>query len=55
MTRQTATNFTGPLQFPYATAGTDVFMKEDVQVLAQATDPAYLSADGDHIVGAPPA
>src|SRR5499427_10231655 len=38
MTRQNATNFTAPLQFPYATAGTDVFMKEDVQVLAQAVD-----------------
>jgi len=38
MTRTTATNFTAPLQFPYATAGTDVFMKEDVQVLAQAVD-----------------
>src|SRR5262252_529729 len=38
MTRQNATNFTNPLQFPYANAGTDVFMKEDVQVLAQAVD-----------------
>src|SRR5262252_4977444 len=38
MTRQNATNFTAPLQFPYATAGTDVFMKEDVQILAQAVD-----------------
>src|SRR5215471_7603586 len=38
MTRQNATNFTAPLQFPYANAGTDVFMKEDVQVLAQAVD-----------------
>jgi len=38
MARTTATNFTGPLQFPYATAGTDIFKKEDVQILAQATD-----------------
>jgi hypothetical protein len=38
MTRQNATNFSGGLQFPYATAGTDLFMKEDVQVLAQAVD-----------------
>jgi len=36
--RSNATNFTGPLQFPYATAGTDIFKKEDVQVLAQAVD-----------------
>jgi hypothetical protein len=38
MARLTATNFTAPLQFPYATAGTDLFLKEDVQVLAQAVD-----------------
>jgi hypothetical protein len=38
MARQNATNFTGPLQFPYATAGTDIFRKEDVQTLAQAVD-----------------
>jgi hypothetical protein len=36
--RTTATNFTGPLQFPYATAATDVFHKEDIQTLAQAVD-----------------
>lgn len=38
MARTNATNFTGPLQFPYATAGTDIFRKEDVQTLAQAVD-----------------
>jgi len=38
MSRQNATNFTSPLQFPYATVGTDLFLKEDVQVLAQAVD-----------------
>jgi hypothetical protein len=38
MARSNATNFTGPLQFPYATAGTDIFRKEDVQTLAQAVD-----------------
>jgi hypothetical protein len=38
MARTTATNFTGVLQFPYATAGTDLFKKEDVQTLAQAVD-----------------
>jgi hypothetical protein len=38
MARQNATNFAGGLQFPYATAGTDIFKKEDVQVLAQAVD-----------------
>src|SRR5580765_5299194 len=36
--RQNATNFSGGLQFPYATAATDVFHKEDIQVLAQAVD-----------------
>jgi len=38
MTRTTATNYTGTLQFPYATAGTDLFHKEDVQTLALAVD-----------------
>jgi|SRR5215471_1177593 len=38
MARTTATNFTGALQFPYATAGTDLFKKEDVQTLALAVD-----------------
>src|SRR5215471_604311 len=38
MARLTATNFSGALQFPYATAGSDQFQKEDVQVLAQAVD-----------------
>ena len=38
MARTTATNFTGGLQFPYATAATDLFKKEDVQVVAQALD-----------------
>ena len=38
MTRQNATNFSGALQFPYATAATDSFKKEDVQTLAQAVD-----------------
>ena len=38
MARQNATNFTGPLQFPYATAAADLFKKEDVQTLALAVD-----------------
>jgi hypothetical protein len=38
MSRTTAANFSGGLAFPYATAGTDLFKKEDVQVLAQAVD-----------------
>jgi len=38
MTRQNAVNFSGALQFPYANAPTDLFKKEDVQILAQATD-----------------
>ena len=38
MARTNATNFSGGLQFPYATAATDIFKKEDVQVLAQAVD-----------------
>lgn len=45
MARTNATNFTGGLQFPYATAATDLFKKEDVQVLAQAVD------QHDHSVG----
>jgi len=38
MARTNATNFSGALQFPYATAGTDIFKKEDVQTLAHAVD-----------------
>lgn len=38
MARTTATNFTGPLQFPYATAATDIFLKGDIQTLALAVD-----------------
>jgi len=38
MARTNATNFSGGLQFPYATTGSDLFKKEDVQVLAQAVD-----------------
>lgn len=38
MARTTATNFSGGLQFPYATAATDLFKKEDIQTLAQAVD-----------------
>jgi len=38
MARTIATNFSGTLQFPYATAGTDAFKKEDVQTLALAVD-----------------
>src|SRR5215471_13621258 len=38
MARTNATNFAGALQFPYATAGTDLFRKEDVQTLALAVD-----------------
>jgi hypothetical protein len=38
MARTNATNFAGALQFPYATAATDLFKKEDIQTLAQAVD-----------------
>lgn len=38
MARTVATNFTGALQYPYATAAGDIFKKEDVQTLAQAVD-----------------
>ena len=38
MARTNTTNFSGGLQFPYATAGTDPFKKEDVQTLALAVD-----------------
>src|SRR5215471_9589974 len=38
MSRQNSTNFSGALQFPYANAPTDLFKKEDVQILALATD-----------------
>jgi hypothetical protein len=38
MARTNATNFSGALQFPYATAATDLFHKEDVQTLALAVD-----------------
>ena len=37
MARTSATNYTAQ-PFTYATAGTDIFKKEDVQVLAQAVD-----------------
>lgn len=49
MARTVATNFSGALQYPYATAGTDLFHKEDVQVLAQAVD------QHDHSAGKGPA
>ena len=38
MARTVATNFTGSLAFPYATAATDLFHKEDIQTLALAVD-----------------
>lgn len=38
MARTTSTNFTAGLDFTLATAGTDLFKKEDVEVLAQAVD-----------------
>jgi hypothetical protein len=38
MARTVATNFTSTLQFPKATAATDLFKKEDVQTLAEAVD-----------------
>jgi len=38
MARTAAVNFTGPLQFPYATSATDLFKKEDVQTVAVAVD-----------------
>src|SRR5215831_280278 len=38
MARTVATNFTGANQFPYATAATDLFKKEDIQTLALAVD-----------------
>jgi hypothetical protein len=38
VTRLQAQNFAGVYQFPYATVTTDLFKKEDVQVLGLATD-----------------
>lgn len=38
MSRTTAVNFAGGLQFPLANAATDLFKKEDVQTLALAVD-----------------
>ena len=38
MARTLATNFTATLQFPMASAATDLFKKEDVQTLALAVD-----------------
>jgi hypothetical protein len=38
MARTVASNFTGGLQFPYATTAADIFKKEDVQTLALAVD-----------------
>ena len=38
MSRGTATNFTGPLAFTFGTAPTDLFKKEDLQILAAAVD-----------------
>jgi len=45
MARTNATNYTGVNQFPYATAGTDIFKKEDLQTLALAVD------NHDHTTG----
>jgi len=38
MTRTNSVNFTGANQYPIANAATDLFKKEDVQVLAKAHD-----------------
>lgn len=38
MARTTSANFTGALDFTLATAGPDLFVKDDVQILAQAVD-----------------
>jgi len=38
MARTNAVNYTGANQFPMASAGTDIFKKEDVQTLALAVD-----------------
>src|SRR5262245_51369227 len=38
MARTNSVNFTGGLQYPMADAATDLFKKEDVQVLAKAVD-----------------
>ena len=38
MARTNATNYAGALQFPKANAATDLFKKEDLQVLAEAVD-----------------
>jgi hypothetical protein len=38
MARTNAVNFSAPLQFPMASAATDLFKKEDVQTLALAVD-----------------
>ena len=55
MARTNATNFTGALQFPYATAAADLFKKEDVQVLAQAVDQHTHDGTGKGLPVAPPA
>jgi hypothetical protein len=44
--RTTSVNYTGTLQFPYATTGPDAFLKEDVQKLAYAVD------NHNHVAGA---
>ena len=38
MARTNSTNFTGANQYPMASAGTDIFKKEDVQTLAKSVD-----------------
>ncbi|HYW90546.1 MAG TPA: hypothetical protein VFB50_22435 [Chloroflexota bacterium] len=38
MVRTNSVNFTGANQYPMASAGTDIFKKEDVQVLAKSVD-----------------
>ena len=55
MARTNATNFSGGLQFPYATSATDVFKKEDVQTLAQAVDQHDHTTGKGHSVNTTPA
>ena len=55
MARTNATNFSGALQFPYATAAADIFKKEDVQTLAVAVDQHDHTAGKGHSINTVPA
>lgn len=52
MARTNAVNFSSTLQFPLADAATDLFKKEDVQVLAKAVDAHDHTAGKGLVLGA---